>query len=230
VNGVRSLRDDGRLLAQLFVATGRQLARRRPPWSWAVAWGLTFAVTLTYVWKRPIAALVEGHGGWLAARLAGVANVAGAGISVTVAGLVLLVVGRGLRRDSLVECALVLGAAGAWGWLLTQAGQLVLAERRPLEGGAMRWFDLGGHGVSGHAAAAALLLAPVRDVLARGASREVRAAISGALLVWAAFIAWSRMWLGMHYLWNVALGLALGFLAGRAAVVAWREVVSRSSP
>lgn len=157
-------------------------------------------------------------------RLAEVANVGGAGATMTLFGLAALVVGRALRRDALVNAALVLGAAGAWCWILTRTGQIVLAEQRPVEGGEMRWFAMDGHGVSGHAAIAALLFAPVRDVLARRAPGSVRHAAAGAIMAWAAFVGWSRMWLGMHFLWNVVLGLALGFLTGHAAVAAWTEV------
>jgi membrane-associated phospholipid phosphatase len=100
---------------------------------------------------------------------------------------------------------------------LTAAGEFVLAERRPIDGGAMRFFALGGHGVSGHAAAAALLFAPVRCVLMRGARRRLRWIASGAMLAWAAWVGWSRVYLGMHFAWNVTLGLAIGFFTGSVA-------------
>jgi len=210
-----------RLLARLFVATGRRLARLPPPSGWLLAAAMGVATALAYVWKQPIAAFFEGHPGGPVDALAELANVGGAGVTVVAAGVLLLVVGRGLRKDSLVQTALVLGAAGAWCWLLTTAGQVLLAEQRPSEGGEMGWLALGGHGVSGHAAAAALLFWPVRDMLA---PPRLRNAVSVAMLSWAAWVGWSRMWLGMHHLWNVILGLALGFLTGRAGVAAWREI------
>jgi len=87
----------------------------------------------------------------------------------------------------------------------------------------MTFRALGGHGVSGHAAAAALLFSPVRDVLARGATPRVRRMVTAALLAWAMWVSWSRVWLGMHFVWNVVLGCAIGFLTGRAATRALRS-------
>lgn len=78
----------------------------------------------------------------------------------------------------------------------------------------MKLFAPGGHGVSGHAAAAALLFWPVRDVLARDASPRVRQVVAAALFAWAALVGWSRVWLGMHFVWNVELGLVIGFFTG----------------
>jgi membrane-associated phospholipid phosphatase len=82
----------------------------------------------------------------------------------------------------------------------------------------MKLFALGGHGVSGHAAAAALLFWPVRDVLARGATPGVRRVVTAALVAWAVVVAWSRVWLGMHFVWNVMAGLAMGLFTGFVAV------------
>lgn len=218
----RSLRGDGRRLARLFVATGRHLAAPPSATGWAAGLGVALATALASGWKEPIAAAFAGGGEGVARSVAEVANVAGAGATVTALGVALFALGRWRRWSALVDAALVLAAAGAWCWLLLRVGQIVLAEQRPLDGGAMRWFARDGHGISGHAAAAALLFAPARDILARDAPPAVRRGIGAALLVWAALVGWSRMWLGMHFLWNVVLGLALGFVAGRAGVEAWR--------
>jgi membrane-associated phospholipid phosphatase len=112
----------------------------------------------------------------------------------------------------------VLAVAGVWCFALTQLGQLVLAEARPIEGGAMHWLARGGHGVSGHASAAGMLYSPIRRVLARDLRAADRQLVTAALAAWAVIIAWSRMWMGMHYLWNVMLGLALGFFTGSSVV------------
>jgi membrane-associated phospholipid phosphatase len=149
---------------------------------------------------------------------------------VTAVGIALLLVGRATRKDALLATALVLGVAGAWCFLLTYAGQFVLAEQRPIDGGQMRWFALDGHGVSGHAAATALLALPVRHVLLRRFRPLVRNLVAAALLVWAGVVAWSRVWMGMHHAWNVIAGLALGLWTGSGAVDAWREEVPNVRP
>jgi membrane-associated phospholipid phosphatase len=70
---------------------------------------------------------------------------------------------------------------------------------------------------------AALLFFPVRDVLARDATPRVRHIVTAALLAWAALVGWSRVWLGMHFVWNVSLGLAIGFFTGFVATRPSRE-------
>jgi membrane-associated phospholipid phosphatase len=99
----------------------------------------------------------------------------------------------------------------------------VLAEHRPNDGGAMRLFALDGRGVSGHASATALLFWPVRDVLARSATPRARLLVTAVLIAWAVVVCWSRVWLGMHFVWNVSLGLAIGFFTGFVATRPSRE-------
>jgi membrane-associated phospholipid phosphatase len=190
-------------------------------------WGLLLAVAVAtlvaYVEKWPLQACAQGVGGAGARAVALFIDAFADGFAVIVLGFTALFAGRWLRKPALVEAALVLGAAGIWCWIFTKTGQLVLAERRPKDGGAMVLFALDGHSVSGHAAAAALLFSPVRDVLARGATRGVRGILTVALLSWAVVVSWSRVWLGMHFVWNVLLGLAIGFFTGFVAARSTRS-------
>ena len=105
--------------------------------------------------------------------------------------------------------------AGAIGFAVFQASRFVLAEQRPKDGGEMRFFRARGHGVSGHALAAALLYGPVMSTWGRELSRRDRALLSAALHAWIAFIAWSRVRKDEHYAWNVMLGAKLGLSVGR---------------
>jgi membrane-associated phospholipid phosphatase len=211
------------MFARLLLATGRRFVRRPSGSAILATGGILASVAVAYAWKRPIAAFFAGGGNGLAERVAEIASAVGEGTTMTLLALAILLLGRGLRRDTVVDAMIVFGAAGAWCWLFTKTGQIVLAEQRPVEGGAMRWLAEDGHGVSGHASAAATLFFPIRDVLARRSAAALRHLIAASLLGWAVLVGWSRMRLGMHYLWNVELGLALGFLAGHNAVAAWRE-------
>lgn len=211
-----------RLLLRSGIAMARASARWRPG-----QWGylLAFMALGIAAWanQAPLQGAIEGRGGGIARNLAIFANLAGSGWSVAALGLAVFVVATALRQEDLRQAALVLGAGGLWAFLLVQLGQFVLAEQRPVEGGAMRFFALQGHGVSGHAAAAAALILPVRDVWLRRASSGARHLAVSLLTVWAAVVGWSRVWLGMHFAWNVVMGFAIGFWASSGAVTAWRE-------
>jgi membrane-associated phospholipid phosphatase len=192
------------------------------PWQWALFLAVAATTLITYLEKWPLQVFIQRGGGSVVRAFALAVSAYVGGFAVLLLGVAMLVIGRWTRRRALVDAALALGAAGFWCWIFTRAGQLVLAERRPKEGGAMILFALGGHGVSGHASAAGLLLSPVRDVLARAATPRARRALTAALLGWAAFVGWSRVWLGMHFVWNVVLGLAIGFFTGFVATRALR--------
>jgi membrane-associated phospholipid phosphatase len=190
-------------------------------------WGLLLAITATtllaYVDKWPIEAFFQAGGGAVPRAVAQLIDAYGGGLAVTLLGLAVFAAGKWTGRRVLVDAAVALAAAGIWCWIFTKTGQLVLAERRPNEGGAMRFFALGGHGASGHASGAAVLFSPVRDVLARGAAPPGRHIVTVALLAWAAVVSWSRVWLGMHFVWNVMLGLAIGFFTGLVATRALQQ-------
>ena len=90
----------------------------------------------------------------------------------------------------------------------------------------MEFFALDGHGFSGHAAVAALLVLPIRNVLLRRRSRRMRNALTVLVLAWVGVVGWSRVFLGMHFAWNILAGLAVGFWASAAAVETWQETHS----
>lgn len=190
---------------------------------WRAAQWLAFVavvggIAVVYFEKWPLQEMVQRFGGTPLRGLALAVDAWGGGGGLTVLGIATFAAGRRLRRPALVDTALTLAAAGVWCWVLTKTGQLVLAERRPNDGGAMVLFAFDGHGVSGHASGAGLLLWPVRRVLlGRGTSRRTRFLVTAGLVAWAAFVGWSRVWLGMHFVWNVALGLAIGLVTGAAA-------------
>jgi membrane-associated phospholipid phosphatase len=214
------LGDEVRGLSRSLARVGLDIATAPAGWrarEWALFLAIAAVTQLAYVEKWPMQACVQGMGGGGARALASFANVCGSGAALTALGFAAFVAGRWANRRALVDAALALGAAGVWCWILVVVGQLVLAERRPNDGGRMVLFALGGHGVSGHAAAAALVFSPVRDVLARGATPRTRRVVTAALVAWAALVGWSRVWLGMHFVWNVMLGLAIGLFAGFVA-------------
>jgi membrane-associated phospholipid phosphatase len=203
--------------ARVSRAVGSSPARwRGREWSIFVAVGL--AMVLAYVEKRPIQERLQGDRDGVLRQLALFGEAIGSGGATVAFGFTAFTIGRVARKPLLVDAALALGAAGFWCWIVTKTGQIVFAERRPVEGGEMRFFALGGHGVSGHASAAALIYFPVRDVLARRARLPpIRRAVGVGLLAWPAFIGWSRVYLGMHFVWNVILGFAVGSFTGFVA-------------
>jgi len=211
---IEDLRSFERLLVRASADLGRALQSVQGR---LLVLALAATTLLAYAGKWQLQACVERGGGGGARAIAGAVDAWGDGATLIVLGLATLLAGRLAHRRVLVDAALVLGVAGLWCWLLTEGGQLVLAERRPKDGGAMLLFALGGHGVSGHASGAGLVFFPVRDVLARNARPIVRGAVTAALVAWAALVGWSRVWLGMHFVWNVVLGLAIGLFTGLVA-------------
>lgn len=212
-------------MARLVLRTGRLMleapARWRAP-QWALAVGIAVAVVLARLYMVPLQRQIEGRGGPCIEAVAEFANLTGSGTAVTALGVGSLLLGLALRKDAIVTTSLVLAASGFWGFAFVEAGRFVFAEQRPMEGGMMRFFALGGHGVSGHAAATALLVLPVRHILLRGAAPRTRDVVTVLLALWTVVVGWSRVWLGMHFTWNVLVGGALGFWASAAAVAAWR--------
>jgi len=212
-------------LALLVLRTGRLMLVVPARWHWPHwIWGfaLVSAVALACVYRLPLQLQIEGRGGTVPGAVASLANVAGSGTTVTMLGIGALLLGVALRKDEIVTASLVLAASGFWAFALVRAGQVVFAEQRPIDGGAMLFFARGGHGISGHAAATALLVLPVRDVLLRRGTPLIRNAAAVTLLAWTAVVGWSRVWMGMHYAWSSLAGAALGFWASAAAVAAWR--------
>jgi membrane-associated phospholipid phosphatase len=215
---------DPNQLVTLVVRSGRamlRLPRAVLPWTARIA--IVVVIVLAWHDKRALQLVIEHRGDGFASALAAFANVCGGGIAVTTLGLSAFVLGRVLHKDALAQGALVMGVAGLWCFLLTNAGQLVLAEQRPIEGGAMRFFSFAGHGISGHASATALLVLPAHEVWLRRAAPLKRTLVTALLVGWVAIVCWSRVWLGMHHVWNVLAGLALASWTSAAAVSAWRR-------
>jgi len=228
--GLRDQSTDMRIAPNRFVAllvtTVGSILRAPREWRaarWSAAAATTASLALAYAEKRPLQELLHGGGRLgFADWLARAASAAGEGVIVTAVGVAMLGAGAVLGLRRVADAAWVLGAAGLPCWLLVVVGQFVFAESRPIDGGAMHWFASGGHGVSGHASAGALLLGPVR-VLAAGAHRVVRASAVILIIGWGLLVAWSRVWLDMHYVWNVGVGLLLGWATTSAAFAAWRH-------
>jgi membrane-associated phospholipid phosphatase len=104
--------------------------------------------------------------------------------------------------------------------ILTVVSQFILAEERPYEGGRMKFFDSGGHGVSGHSSLAASLVGPVSSQYLRRDAEDGRFTAVGKEL--ARITLWtfpmltgiSRIESDEHYAWNVLLGLSIGYGTG----------------
>jgi membrane-associated phospholipid phosphatase len=148
------------------------------------------------------------------------ANVAGNGWTLTAIACAAWLIGR-IASARIERAAILVGVSGILTLAIVTLGSFVLADARPREGGAMHFFAANGHGISGHAAAAALLLFPIRDALA-GRARIVATV---AVIAWAAFIGFSRVALGMHHAWNVALGWGVGFYVSRVVTESARRGV-----
>jgi len=226
MSGAPTFEDDLRALLRSVARAGRDIATAPSRWrarDWALLCAFLVATLIACREKWPLQSRLQGTGGSVAHVLAELADVLGSGLATISYGVAAFVAGRWAKKRALVAAAIALGAGGAWCWALTKAGQLVLAESRPSEGGAMHWMALGGHGVSGHAAAAALLFWSVRDALETNVRGPLRRVAELGLLAWAGLVCWSRVHLGDHFVWNVMLGFAVGTLTGRR-----RKLVTRT--
>jgi hypothetical protein len=99
-------------------------------------------------------------------------------------------------------------------------GQFVLASERPKNGDEVHFFRIHGHGVSGDAAIAASIVAPIRRQYlvvrpedGRG-RRFLKRAGTGLLFGGAVLTAWQRVSSDSHWASDAFLGLALGLGVG----------------
>lgn len=168
------------------------------------------SVAIAYVKKREIQARLADRRS-VAAKIA---DRVGSGQAMLAYGILAAIVASRTGDPKLRAFVRRFAKAGAVGFVMFQASRFVLAERRPKEGGEMRFCRLHGHGVSGHTFAAALLHEPIMSTWGPSLSRRNRALLSASIYAWIAFIAWSRVRLDEHYLWNVLLGARLGLDAG----------------
>lgn len=186
----------------------------------ALFWG---SVALAAAAKRPIQARFVRKRA--RAPIATLGAVFGSGHAMVVFGLALAGFAALTRDPRWRAAAKRFAASGAVGWVLFRAASCVLAEQRPKDGGAMRWFARHGHGVSGHAFATALAYWPLMTTLGADMRPRSRAAFSIAMHTWIALVGWSRMRLDEHYLWNVLLGTAMGLRVSRVVSTSSREDV-----
>jgi hypothetical protein len=170
------------------------------------------AVAIAYVKKRELQARLTNRRSSIIAKIA---DRAGSGHAMLLYGVALAIIAAHTGDPKLRAFVRRFAKAGAIGFAVFQASRFVLAEERPKDGGAMRFFRAHGHGVSGHAFAAALLYDPIMSTWGPDLSRRDRALLSAALHAWIAFIAWSRVRLDEHYVWNVILGAHLGLRVAR---------------
>ncbi|MET3720329.1 MULTISPECIES: phosphatase PAP2 family protein [unclassified Arthrobacter] len=116
--------------------------------------------------------------------------------------------------------ALAFGSVVAVGWLASTAGKILVSRSRPpAEATGALIAETGNNSFpSGHTAfAVALALAAVL-VLAHGAGQRLAVLAAGSLFV--AIVAFSRMYLGVHYLSDVIGSV----LISSAAILAWLPV------
>jgi membrane-associated phospholipid phosphatase len=213
----------GLVLARaLFERTARSVVLAPLGWGvkgWASAAAFAGGATVAFVAKHRVQDWIRPN--TTEEPIPFLTNTLGGGVPVAAFGLILLFVGARLRKRALVDTAAALGAGALPCFLLTKIGQYVLAEDRPSEGGAMHFFHAFGHGVSGHAAATSFLFFPVAAIIGRDLDKPTRTALEVALATWVVLVAWTRMSLGMHYAWNVLLGLGIGLYCGHVVTKEW---------
>jgi len=209
------VRDFGREVVRIGrVFLTQPLRWRAREWLVAVVWFV--AMCAAFVEKQPLQARLGGDGRGAFAAVSYVVWRVGDGWTVALLALGCALVGGAREHARVRSLGITLGAAGVWCFALTKLGQFVLAEARPVNGGVMHWFALGGHGVSGHASAAALLVGPV-FASTRGKPRAFRIAVASALIAWALLVGATRIWTNNHYMWNVLAGYVVGACPGCAA-------------
>lgn len=120
------------------------------------------------------------------------------------------------------QTGFMLGESALLTALLTGAGQWVLNEERPRDGGRLDPFGGLGHGVSGHTSTAAsisgvlsrmyLQIKPKDGRATRVFKRIGKGAAYGAPLL----VAYARVNEQQHFAYNTILGLGIGFWVGNA--------------
>ena len=118
------------------------------------------------------------------------------------------------------RAGLLLSESALFTAVATEIGQFVLAERRPEEGGSLRFFAGGGHGISGHTSIVASMSVPLDRLFLQigpddGAwSKTGKLLGKGVVYSLPVLTGWSRINDDKHFAWNVLLGLGTGFLIG----------------
>jgi membrane-associated phospholipid phosphatase len=145
-------------------------------------------------------------------------------------GALLLLNGMLFRQPQARETGWMVLESALYTGLFSEVGKFVLSEERPDQGGDLRFFTGGGHGVSGHAAIAASVAAPLSRGLFRIEDDDGRWKRFGKRLGTGfayglpVLTGLSRIEDDRHYAWNVLLGLALGFTVGDTVADAHDEL------
>jgi len=158
-------------------------------------------------------------------------------VVVPMAALSTYLIGRMTGSERTRRTGLILTESAAFTFATTELLQYVFAEERPNDGGELRYFQGGGHGVSGHTSIAASMAVPMDRMFFRLAGDDSGAVrfgkIVGKALVYGAPVAtgWSRMNDDKHYAWNVVLGLGVGYMMGDFVMGAHEpEAGTRAAP
>ncbi len=139
---------------------------------------------------------------------------------IPIAALSTYVIGRLSGSESTRRAGLVLSESALFTAVATEIGQFVLSEQRPDEGGKLRFFTGGGHGISGHTSIVASMSVPLDRLFFRidpddGAWKKTGKFLGkGFVYSLPVLTGWSRINDDKHFAWNVLLGLGTGFLIG----------------
>ncbi len=139
---------------------------------------------------------------------------------IPIAALSTYVIGRLSGSESTRRAGLILSESALFTAVATEIGQFVLSEQRPDEGGKLRFFAGGGHGISGHTSIVASMSVPLDRLFFRidpddGAWKKTGKSLGkGFVYSLPVLTGWSRINDDKHFAWNVLLGLGTGFLIG----------------
>lgn len=139
---------------------------------------------------------------------------------VPVAALTTYFIGRWAGSDRARRAGLILSESAGFTALTTEIGQYVLSEQRPSDGGQLRYFRPGGHGISGHTSIVASMAVPLDRLFFHiqpddgGWERFGKILGKGFVYTLPVATGWSRINDDKHYAWNVLLGLGVGYSVG----------------
>jgi membrane-associated phospholipid phosphatase len=128
-----------------------------------------------------------------------------------VLGALALLVALHAAHSRSVRDAIRLLAAVLLAWIVANALKLAVGDPRPAGGLVDAW---GGGWPSGHAAVGAAAALALWALYAPSEGRMRRLALAAGLAALALALAWTRLYLGVHDLGDLAGGLAVGLLVG----------------
>jgi hypothetical protein len=139
---------------------------------------------------------------------------------IPLAALTTYAIGRFSGSEQTRRVGLILSESAAFTVLATEIGQFVLSEQRPADGGKLRFFSYGGHGVSGHTSIVASMSVPLDRLFFKiepddsGWMKAGKYIGKGVVYGLPILTGWSRVNDNKHYDWNVLLGLGTGYMMG----------------